>query len=785
MSVDGRRYFYVDGLFASATHYIFKSNDNDKFDLETLPQCKAAFLYAHGDTRTFKRLRSNIQQGKSIVMLHNSGGVVTAFSWLQRVMAHMRPPPDAQKMRGPLRFLIANLSKANWVNDFGTPEIMMMRTLADRAPQLFRKNVVSVDILTQSEEEALEVITGCFSMSGGVPELGLGNAEVNVTFTTWKTHLMLYQNSKEHWRKSIIAQVCAWVLAIVITVIAVFQGNVDSGAIFKNWQELPAGPECSVTPCENLAQEISEHLRMATLVLPVGASLITAIMTKSLWRDKWSVCIMAASQLTAEIYKFRVNVSCYDPPPPPPSPDGKQPEVKSAKEKSRDARMLLVHRVSEFYGACLTEVSQGFALKRRNKRTKKDATHEKRLNTESKPTLAEWFKIKKHVERHYYKNKYVLPVTGGGFLTWMSGLKPYLQQQPFRVELTNVIEGLVFAKKVKLRPPPLSENDSKLIRYSIARKLGVPAKSFNGAKDEIRQIQRELVTNLWKEHLGDLEQEEKEEKEKQEQITPSSEVLADKEKDVEQGGGVLDEVMGASEAVSHRALASAPKVLPHGMERDVPVEDEERFADGGAAMRKLLMEMQGLKTGNLNSKEKAEEKKKLKKRGMIAKQVDDDYLVGPLSTDSYVTFRVRPLTERLEKQAVKLSGRLQFLDILGFCISATGTILAAYGLNSWISVTVAVSSVVFSITEFTQLRNQVVSTNLALRDLHAILVKWDSLSLVKRRVRVVAEEIVMTTENAFLDVVKNHTTAASNTQVSVAKSLDGKGEEEEGDAPES
>ena len=79
-------------------------------------------------------------------------------------------------MRGPLRFLIANLSKANWTQDFGVPEMMMMKTLAERAPQLFRKNVVSVDILTESEETVLEVITGCFAQAGGVPELGLGNA---------------------------------------------------------------------------------------------------------------------------------------------------------------------------------------------------------------------------------------------------------------------------------------------------------------------------------------------------------------------------------------------------------------------------------------------------------------------------------------------------------------------------------------------------------------------------------------------------------------------------------
>ena len=73
---------------------------------------------------------------------------------------------------------MAPVWQATWTSDFGVPDILMMRSLAERAPMLFRKNVVSVDVLTQSEEAVLEVITGCFAQAGGVPELGLGNAEV-------------------------------------------------------------------------------------------------------------------------------------------------------------------------------------------------------------------------------------------------------------------------------------------------------------------------------------------------------------------------------------------------------------------------------------------------------------------------------------------------------------------------------------------------------------------------------------------------------------------------------
>ena len=93
-------------------------------------------------------------------MPHSSGGGVTAFSWLQRVMAFSRPAPPADKLRAPLNFLISNLSRANWVDDFGVPETTMMKSMADRNPQLFRKHIVSVDILRDDEEQTLEVIEG-------------------------------------------------------------------------------------------------------------------------------------------------------------------------------------------------------------------------------------------------------------------------------------------------------------------------------------------------------------------------------------------------------------------------------------------------------------------------------------------------------------------------------------------------------------------------------------------------------------------------------------------------
>ena len=93
-----------------AQHYIIKSNDQDDFQLEGLA-CMG-YLYAHGDTRTFQRLRANIQQGKPIVMLHNLAGChriqLASASDGPRVLHHLL------RSCGPLMFLTANLSAANW-----------------------------------------------------------------------------------------------------------------------------------------------------------------------------------------------------------------------------------------------------------------------------------------------------------------------------------------------------------------------------------------------------------------------------------------------------------------------------------------------------------------------------------------------------------------------------------------------------------------------------------------------------------------------------------------------
>ena len=161
--------------------------------------------------------------------------------------------------------------------------------------------------------------------------------------------------------------------------------------------------------------------------------------------------------------------------------------------------------------------------------------------------------------------------------------------------------------------------------------------------------------------------------------------------------------------------------------------------------------------------------------------MDDDYLAGPLSTESYMVFRVRPVIDMLEKRALKLSWRLGTLEILGFTIQSSGAILGAFAWYEWVALTVALAAIIQGIIEYVNLPNQVTSVNLALRDLQSLLVFWDSLSIVRRRTPAVKSQVVTITETALLAVVHEHTTAASNAITSVTKKLANDKEQEESD----
>jgi len=216
------------------------------------------------------------------------------------------------------------------------------------------------------------------------------------------------------------------------------------------------------------------------------------------------------------------------------------------------------------------------------------------------------------------------------------------------------------------------------------------------------------------------------------------------------------------------------RVMPATSPEPVVKAEGRSFIDEGHAMRTFVMELQGLKYGRLSMKEKMkEEEMRETTRGMVAKDVEDDYLAGPMSVESYVIFRTRPLIESYEKLSVRLATQLRQLELAGFVVNLIGAVMATSFVNfaEWLSLTVAICALLSGVVEFTQLKKRVVAVNLALGELHSLMVWWDALSVVRRRPTSVKAIVVETTERAVIQMVDALTTAASNTQTSVEMQL--------------
>merc|ERR1740138_1933990 len=134
---------------------------------------------------------SRIQSGQPLVMLYNTGGITQSFgSLIQALVSHqinIEPHVLLSHLEVP--------SRKAWARKIGMPEVMMLTDLAARAPGLFSKTIVTVDLITDTAEDALSKLTAAFEGQSGVPELGLGNAEAQVVTLAWRRATVLHQNA--------------------------------------------------------------------------------------------------------------------------------------------------------------------------------------------------------------------------------------------------------------------------------------------------------------------------------------------------------------------------------------------------------------------------------------------------------------------------------------------------------------------------------------------------------------------------------------------------------------
>lgn len=187
---------------------------------------EVGYVCAHGSTRAYQRLRTVIQAGRPLVMLNNTGGVTQAWSSLHNAMMESQAK-DLKLTSNELLEKIEIMNNVDqWTQNFGIPEIMMFRELMQRAPLLFQKTIVVVDLVKDSAEEVLSTVTGAFaSSSAGVPELGLGNAETAVVYNAWKRHMVLFENCVKLKRLGNLLFIILLVLGVLTATMSTIYAN--------------------------------------------------------------------------------------------------------------------------------------------------------------------------------------------------------------------------------------------------------------------------------------------------------------------------------------------------------------------------------------------------------------------------------------------------------------------------------------------------------------------------------------------------------------------------------
>ena len=306
-------YHYTQRIFASGTHYVFLGSDDDVFPVDALGPVGS--VCAHGGSAAYRRLRGKIQSGQPLVMLYNTGGVTQAFASIHRAL---------QQGKTNSRDIVPALevvSKENWAANFGIPEIMMMQELAQRAPLLFRKTIVAVDLVVDTAEDVLSTLTGCFaSIDGGIPELGLGSAQTSAVLNAWIRYLTL-RRSATMFRSR--ADVLYWCLLTLNVLTAGFS------VLYASWHIYGSKPMKR------------SDMRQIIVILPVVSAFVSTTRTRLRNVDKASICDGAAALIQSEIYSFRARIGKYD---------ASTAKGSDAEKAGRAPRTVFVEEIQRLFG---------------------------------------------------------------------------------------------------------------------------------------------------------------------------------------------------------------------------------------------------------------------------------------------------------------------------------------------------------------------------------------------------------------------------------------------------
>jgi len=135
----------------------------------------------------------------------------------------------------------------------------------------------------------------------------------------------------------------------------------------------------------------------------------------------------------------------------------------------------------------------------------------------------------------------------------------------------------------------------------------------------------------------------------------------------------------------------------------------------------------------------------------IFQDIEEDDFVSPISIETYMEKRMKPLMIQFCEKAPWLSRRKAFMDHVSMLVNAVAVALAIPGkMDHWVTLTMAIRALIMNVMEYLAYPVRLRAINTCLRDMQNLQTWWDSLSIVDRRTGAAKSNAVLVTEQAFL-----------------------------------
>eukprot|EP01052_Picozoa_sp_SAG31_P023047 SAG31_NODE_1868_length_7028_cov_4.100303_3_plen_505_part_00 len=132
--------------------------------------------------------------------------------------------------------------------------------------------------------------------------------------------------------------------------------------------------------------------------------------------------------------------------------------------------------------------------------------------------------------------------------------------------------------------------------------------------------------------------------------------------------------------------------------------------------------------------------------------VDDDGY-GLISAEDYICVRVIPQLATMKRRLPPLTRRLKTLQALTYVATGVSVLLGTLEFDIYIAVSTAVVSMLTGIIQYQTLESTIISLNIGATTLTHLLLWWDSLSFIERRMPQHKNHLVTSSEEAILTEV--------------------------------